>query len=222
MNLSGTPIDYLVAFAAGVLVSFTPCVYPLLPVSVGFIGLKAGGSRAKAFISGLVYASGIALTYSALGVIASLTGTIFGQFSSSPLVRLSMGVVFILFGLSLFDQFSFKSLHLKIPRLKGSGYFSVFLLGAGSALVISPCLTPILGSILFYLGTKKNLLYGATLLLSFAYGMSAILVLATTFSTLLLKLPKSGRWLLYVKWMFTAILLLSGVYFVIDAIWRMQ
>jgi len=191
MNLSCNPIDYLIAFLGGVLISFTPCVYPLIPVSIGYIGVKSSGSKFQGLILSLIYVTGIAVTYSALGLLASLTGTLFGRVSSSPLTYIFAGSVIVVFGLSMLDLFIIPLPNIiKLPGLKKENYLSTFILGLSSGLIVSPCLSPVLGSILVYLATKKNLLYGATLLFSFAYGMGLVLVLAGTFSAVLVNLPE--------------------------------
>lgn len=223
MNLSGNPIDFLIAFFGGVLVSFTPCVYPLIPISAGFIGIRSAGSRAKGLFLSLVYVGGIAVIYSLLGLIASLSGSLFGEISSSPAAYLFAGAVIIFFALFMSDL-----LALRLPRLpelslgRNKGYLPVFLLGLTSGMITSPCLTPVLGSILAYLATKKNLLYGALLLFSFAYGMGFILIIAGAFGSFILGvLPKSGRWTVYVKKLYALILLAMGLYFIYAGLRRL-
>jgi thiol:disulfide interchange protein DsbD len=233
VTLSGNNVDYLVAFLGGIIVSFTPCVYPLIPVSVGYIGASASGSKFKGLGLSLTYVTGVAITYSILGLIAAFTGTTFGKISSSPITYLFIGGIIILFGLSMLDLFViplpqfFKKTNLKKHHSsstkvfnKGHNYLSAFLLGLGSGLIVSPCLTPVLGSILVYLTTKNNLFYGATLLLSFAYGMGLLLVLAGTFSSLLTSIPKSGKWLIYIKRIYAFILIGAGIYFISTGIRR--
>ncbi len=110
---------------------------------------------------------------------------------------------------------------IKLPYFKKQNYFTAFILGLSSGLIVSPCLTPALGTILLYLATKKNLLYGATLLFSFAYGMGLILILVGTFSTLLVNLPKSGKWLDYIKRAGALMLLAAGAYFIFDGFRRL-
>ncbi len=221
MNLSGSPVDYFVAFIGGVLVSFTPCIYPLIPISVGYIGISSGGSKFKGFSLSLVYVTGVAVTYSLLGLLASLTGTIFGRISSNPITYLFVGIIIILLGFSMLDLFTLPIPNkIKLIPLKKQSYLSVFLLGLGSGLIASPCLTPVLGSILLYLAAKKNLLYGAALLFSFAYGMGLILILTGTFSSILLSLPKAGKWTVYVKRISAFIILATGIYFIFVAIRR--
>lgn len=214
MNPSVNSLDYLKAFLGGVGISLTPCIYPLIPITAGYIGANAAGSKLKGFLLSLVYVTGIAITYSILGLFASLSGTIFGRISSHPITYLSVGVLIVFFGLSMSDLFVLHLPVIKPLTLKKKGYFSAFLLGLSSGLVISPCLTPVLGSILLYLTAKKNLAYGATLLFSFAYGMGLILIIVGTFSALLVNLPRSGKWMLYIKRIFSFILIGMGIYFI--------
>lgn len=218
MNLSGSPFDFVLAFAGGVLVSFTPCVYPLIPVSVGYIGVSASGSRLRGLSLSALYVTGIAVTYSLLGLLASLTGTFFGSISANPITRIVVGVIIIIFALSMLDLFAIRLPGIKAPGLKKGNYLSTFLLGLASGLIVSPCLTPVLGSILLYLATKKNMAYGMFLLVSFAYGMGLVLILVGTFSSILVNLPKAGRWLNYIKRFFAVLLIISGLYFIINAI----
>lgn len=215
MNLSGSPLDYLFAFLGGLLLSFTPCVYPLIPISIGYIGINAAGSKLKAFALSLTYVTGIALTYSVLGLLASLTGRIFGVISTHPLTYIVSGAIIVLFGLSMLDIFNITLPRIiKLPGHKKENYFSTFVLGLVSGLMISPCVSPALAAILTYLAAKKNILYGITLLFSFAYGMGLILILAGTFSGLLIGLPKAGKWLAYMKKSGALIILSMGIYFI--------
>lgn len=219
--LSENPVDYLKAFLGGVGISFTPCVYPLIPVIIGYIGIKAGTARLKGFTLSLTYVSGIAVTYSLLGLFASLTGRLFGTISSAPLTYIIVGAVVIFFGLSMLEVFNLSlPAIIKLPVLKESNYFSTFLLGLSSGLIIGPCTAPALGAILLYLATKKNVIYGVTVLFSFAYGMGLVLILAGTFGSLLVKLPKSGKWLVYIKRLGALILLGAGLSFIFTGIRR--
>ena len=165
MNQSGLPVNYFAAFLGGILVSLTPCVYPLIPITAGYIGAGSAGSRFKGFTLSLTYVTGVAITYSILGMLASLTGRLFGQISTHPLTYIIVGVVVIVFGLSMLDLFNipFVNVMKKLPGSEKQNHFGAFLLGISSGLVVSPCLTPALSSILLYLATERNILYGATL-----------------------------------------------------------
>ncbi len=218
MIAQGDSLSYLSAFLGGVLVSFSPCVYPLVPVTLGFIGVKAGASRLKGFLLSLVYVLGLAVTYSVLGLIASLGGRLFGEISSHPASFLVIGNACILAGLSFFDVISFGFSGARLAnKVQKGGYGSSFLLGMASGLVAGPCTAPALGTILLYVANKQNLAYGASLLFVFAYGMGSLLILTGTFSSVFLNLPKSERWFSGVKKLCGFILIGIGEYFIIQA-----
>lgn len=219
MTLQGNFLDYIAVFWGGVLVSFSPCVYPLVPITLSFIGLEAGASRLKGLSLSLVYVLGLAITYSFLGLIASLTGKLFGEISTHPVSFLIIGNACIIAGLTFFDviTINFAGIHM-LNKVKGRGrYVSALLLGAASGLVAGPCTAPALGTILIYVASRQNLLYGASLLFVFAYGMGFLLILVGTFSTVLVNLPKSGEWLTRVKKICGFILIAIGEYFLIRA-----
>lgn len=205
----------------GVGLSFTPCVYPLIPIIVGYIGVTANTTKLRGFILSFSYVSGVAVTYSVLGLFASLTGKIFGQVLSHPIIYILAGIAIVIFGLSLLDVFVLSLPNLvKLPSIKKKDFLSAFFLGLVSGLMVSPCVTPMLGAILLYLATKKNILHGVTLLFTFAYGMGLVLILMGTFSSILVRLPKSGKWSVYIK-KFAALMLIGiGIYFLYNGIRR--
>lgn len=221
MHLLGSPFDFLIAFFGGLLASLSPCVYPLIPISAGYIVGNAQNSKIKGLLLSLFYVTGIAITYSALGVLAVLTGSIFGRFSSNPIVSLIAGILIIIFGLSMFGLFHLHlPLHFKLPANRDGNYVLALLLGIVSGLMISPCLTPILGSILAYLSLTKRIFYGGFLLFCFAYGMGLIFILIGTFGIELVNLPKPGKWLVLIRRIGAALVVLSGIYFIFSAIRR--
>lgn len=218
MNLQGSPVDYLVVFLGGVLASFSPCVYPLIPVTIGVIGIDASRSRFAGFTLSAIYVTGIAFVYALLGLIAVLSGSLFGAISAHPLTRVIAGAVFIFFGLLLWDIFPLKTLQISTGfSLKKKLPWEIFILGLSSGLVISPCTSPILGSILIIVASRKNILYATTLLLTFAYGMGLVLILAGTFSSILLSLSKSAAWTQKIKKLSGLILAGMGAYFILSA-----
>ncbi len=222
MNLQADSLGYLGTFLAGVGMSLTPCIYPLIPVTAGYIGATAAGSKLKGFLLSLIYVTGVAVTYCILGLFASLSGTIFGKISTHPLTYFLVGSIIILFGVSMLDLFTLPLPQcIKLPGPKKQNYLSTFFFGLSSGLAVSPCLTPVLLSILLYLTTKQNILHGITLLLSFAYGMGLILILTGTFSTILLSLPKSGKWMIYLKKLSALVLIGMGLYFIVLSIRRL-
>jgi cytochrome c-type biogenesis protein len=217
----GSPLAYAGAFLGGILVSFTPCIYPVLPVTVGYIGSRRGGSRRRSFLLSAAYAVGMALTYAALGIAAGLSGSVFGEATAHPLSYLLLGNVCILFALSLFDVF-----HLPIPAMfsragaspeKDRGAAGAFVVGLLSGLVVGPCTAPVLGGLLLYVGASGHPFFGATLLFTFALGMGLPVVALGTFAGLLANLPKAGGWTVKVQRGFGVLLLLAGEYLLLEA-----
>ena len=221
MNLSGGPLDYLIVFFGGVLLSFTPCVYPLIPISAAYIGVTAATSKVKGLTLSLSYMAGMALTYSFLGLLACLTGRIFGSLSALPATRLVAGIIILGFGISMLDLINIPLLtFIKLPHLKKGSHISTFVVGVVSGLMIGPCTTPMLGSILVYLTSKKSLFYGTTLLFTFACGMGLLLVVVGMFSSLALRLPKSGHWLVIIKRIGACVVMGMGVVLIINSVRR--
>lgn len=219
MSAQVNNLSFIGAFLGGVLVSFSPCVYPLVPVTLGFIGVKAGSSRLRGLVLSLVYVSGMAVTYSILGLFASLTGKLFGQIASHPVSFLIIGNACIIAGLSFFDiiNMGFTGLRLQNKvKMKGD-ILSVFLLGLVSGLIAGPCTAPALGAILLYVAAKQNIFYGVSLLFVFAYGMGVLLILTGTFSAVLLNFSHSEAWMARLKKVSGFILLVIGEYFLIKA-----
>ena len=218
---AGSPLAYALAFLGGFLVSFTPCVYPILPVTVGYIGSRSGGARRHAFLLSAAYAVGMALTYAALGMAAGLSGSVFGEATAHPLSYLVLGNVCILLALSMFDVFHFSTPAI-LARADGPGSAprgtgGAFIMGLLSGLVVGPCTAPVLGGLLLYVGASGHPVFGATLLFTFALGMGLPVVALGTFAGLLTNLPKAGRWTVKVQRAFGVLLLLAGEYLLLEA-----
>jgi thiol:disulfide interchange protein DsbD len=215
-----SPLAYAAAFSGGILISFTPCVYPVIPILVGYIGSRSGGSRRKGFVLSLAYAVGMAVTYAALGGIAALSGRVFGEASTSPLSNAVVGGICILFALSLFDIYAIplpSFLSRTKPSSWSGGVFGALGIGMASGLVVGPCTAPVLGALLLYVGSRQDVAYGMSLLFLFALGMGVLPVLLGTFTGILAGLPRSGRWLLLVQRGFGILLFLAGGYFLLLA-----
>ena len=220
MQLTGNISDIFVAFWAGVLVSFTPCVYPVMPLTAGFIaGINTKGSKLKGLIISLIYVFGIAITYCTLAVIAALSGKVFGQFQNFPAVHLIVALVLFVFALALMDLIAMPSIGFSFhEHIKTKNIWTVIVFGMASGLVIGPCTAPVLGTLLLYIASKQNIVHGVSLMFLFSYGVGASLILVGTFTGLLSNLPKSGPWLVAIKKAGGLILLLAAIYFLIRGV----
>jgi len=146
MVMHGNIFDLFIAFGAGVLVSFTPCVYPLLPITVATIaGANTQKTRVAGFLLSLVYTLGLAITYSILAIIAGLTGIVFGVIQNSPWVSVAIANFFLLFALIMLDVIPFPTFGLGGGKGVSKGVLSVLLMGIASGLIVGPCTAPVLG-----------------------------------------------------------------------------
>jgi thiol:disulfide interchange protein DsbD len=208
----------VISLAAGVATSFTPCVYPLIPITVGFIGAKGSTTRIRGFYLSLMYVLGLAIVYSSLGAFAALTGKLFGQIQTNPWAYLVVANICIIFGLAMLDviniQFTWFA-RFGVAEAKTKGGISAILLGGSSALIAAPCAAPVLGVLLTYVGTKQNVLLGIAMLFSYAFGMGFLLILIGTFAGLLTSLPRSGDWMVRIKKGFGIMMIIVGEYFLI-------
>ena len=220
MNLTGTFLDFIIVFMAGILISFTPCLYPVMPITAAVIaGANAKGTRMAGFVLSCVYVFGLAVSYSILGIVAVLTGSFFGSFQASPYASFIIAAILIFFSLVMADLVRLPVLDLGIQgKIKPRNIFGVFLMGAASGFVVGPCTAPVLGTLLLYVASKKNLFHAASLLFVFSYGVGFSLILIGTFSGLLARLPRSGIWLDRVKKFCAAALFLIGIFFLGKAI----
>ena len=219
--LAGSPFAFAIAFAGGVATGFTPCTYPVLPVTVGYLGSRAGGSRGRTILLSAAYVLGMATAYAALGMAAAMTGRVFGEATAHPLAYLVSGNVCIVLSLALFDVVRFPTpaflSHLAGAGSRSGGAGGAFLVGAVSGIVVGPCTAPVLGAVLLYVGSSGHPAFGATLLFTFALGMGLPVVALGAFAGLLGRLPRSGAWLSRVKAGFGVLLLLAGEYLLLEA-----
>jgi cytochrome c-type biogenesis protein len=211
---------YVAAYLAGVLVSFTPCIYPVIPITAAVIGGQRDISGARGFVLSLFFVLGLALTYTALGVFAALTGKLFGTIQTRPLTLGVLGGLFILMGLAMLDVFQL-SLERYAPRgLTGgnrTGIFGSFMIGVTSGFILGPCTAPVLAVILGVVAARQSIFFGGSLLFVFSLGVGSLLVLVGTFAGILASLPKSGAWMTGVKKLSGIVMLAAGAYFLYSA-----
>lgn len=221
---AGSLAAIFVVFAAGVLTSFTPCVYPMIPVTVTYIGGAAAGNRRRAVALSLTYVLGLALMYAGLGVAAALLGKIFGEFTRNPWVYAAVGAIIFALGLAMMDVFTIPALmtNLQGQGARRGGFVGAALMGVAAGFVAAPCTAPVLGLLLAYVGQTRNVVWGGSLLFVFALGLGLLLMLLGIFSGLLTSLPKAGVWMVRVKKAFGVAMLIIGVIFFWQAIgmWR--
>jgi thiol:disulfide interchange protein DsbD len=212
----------LTLFVAGVATSLTPCIYPMIPITAGIIAATAdrGKSRWRTVRLTLTYVLGLALLYALLGMLAGLSGSLFGTVASSFWARLAIGNLLLLFALAMLDVIPVAApqrLVAWVGNLGGGSYPAVFLLGATSGIVAAPCGAPAFAVVLTWVATTQSAALGFLYLFVFSLGMTALLVVVGVFSGTLAALPKSGRWMLWIKRAAGVIMLLMAEYYFVQA-----
>ena len=218
-DLSRPLVALPLLFGAGVLTSLTPCIYPMIPITVALVGGESTGTRSRwrPFALTISYAIGLALVYALLGLIAGLSGTLFGTVSTNPWLLFAMGNLLLLFALVMLD-----ALPLSIPTWvmqrasqagsKG-GLGGAFGMGAASGVVAAPCGAPVMAAVLTWVGTTRSASLGFIYLFVFSLGMTALLVVVGTFSGALARLPKAGVWMVWVKRLFAIVMIGAAEYY---------
>jgi thiol:disulfide interchange protein DsbD len=209
-------------FGAGLVTSLNPCIYPMIPITAGTLaGVDAQGrSRRRTVALTLTYVTGLALFYATLGLIAGLTGSLFGTIGSSWWARLALGNVLLVFALAMLDV-----IPIRVPErlaawagsLGGGSYPAVFLLGATSGIVAAPCGAPAFAVVLTWVATTQSAVLGFVYLFVFSLGMTALLVVVGLFSGTVAALPRAGAWMTWIKKAAGAVLLLMAEYYFVKA-----
>jgi cytochrome c-type biogenesis protein len=190
-----TPLSIGIIFAAGLLTSLTPCMLSMLPITIGYIGGYETKSRWQAAIQSTWFSLGLATTLAGLGIVAAVVGKVYGQVGIGlPIV---VSVIAILMGLNLLE-----ALPLRLPAWGGMEWISKdlpegvrsYLIGLTFGLVASPCSTPVLATLLAWITTTQDPLLGSMLLLAYATGYVAPLIVAGTFTASIKKILELRRW----------------------------
>ena len=219
--LSNSPLLAIATlFGAGLLTSLTPCIYPMIPITASILAGTTGQARSRGRVIGvtLTYVVGLALFYAILGLVAGLTGQLFGTVGANPWVRFAVASLLVVFGLAMLDV-----IPMTLPQrlvqwsggLRGGTYPAVFVLGATSGIVAAPCGAPAFGVVLTWVAGTQSAMLGFIYLFVFSLGMTAILVAVGLSSGTLAALPRAGPWMVRIKQVAGVVMLaMAGYYFI--------
>ena len=207
-------------FGAGLLLTFTPCVLPMIPILSGIIvGEGRDATRTRAFALSFAYVVGMSVTYTGIGVGAALSGNLLSAALQNPWVLSAFAAVFVLLALSMFGFYELQmpaGFHTRITkassRLKGGHLGAVVLMGVLSAAIVSPCVAAPLAGVLLYISQTRDVLLGGVALFAMSVGMGVPLILVGVFEGVFL--PKSGHWMRSVKHFFGVMLLAVAIWIV--------
>lgn len=207
-----------IIFLFGILTSLTPCVYPVIPLTMAFIGASTGNDnkgKLRPFILSVFLVLGIAITYSILGVLAGLSGSLFGQAFQNPILIGIFTAFFVALALSMFGYFDImipSSIANKLQVSK-KGYFGALLVGMGTGILAAPCAGPIVAALLTWIGNTRSIAKGFLFMFVYALGMGILFVIIGTFTGVLNSLPKSGNWMNKVKYFFGILFIFAAALF---------
>lgn len=206
-------------FLFGLLTSITPCVYPLIPITLSIFGATEQQSRARSFWLSLCYVMGIALTYTILGSLSASTGALFGAHLGSFWVLIPVSLVLLIIALNTLEVLhgSYVSkFQTMASRVGGKGASGAFVMGTVSGVVAAPCVGPFLAVLLVVAASTASASWGALLFFFYALGLGVPFLILGTFSGLINRIPRSGNWLLLVKFVL-AVLLFDVILFLLQA-----
>lgn len=220
LESAGLLFSILIVFLGGLALNLTPCVYPLIPITVGYFGGQSEGRTSRLFLLGLLYVLGMALTYSVIGVVTALSGAVFGALLQNVLVVIAISLVLFALSLSMFGLYEFKlpdSLVMKAGGARG-GSFGAFFMGLTMGVVAAPCIGPFVLGLVTYVGAKADPMLGFLLFFSLAVGLGLPYLVLALFSGKIKSLPRAGFWMEAVKHIFGFILLGMALYFLLPLI----
>ncbi len=220
MDSNGS-LTLLGVFFMGLGLNLTPCVYPMLSITVSLFGANQEINRGRAFLKAVIYVLGIATTYSSLGVVTAFTGGFFGAFLQSRWVLLGISALFAFLALSMFGFYSLQApawLLNKVTGKRAAGLFGIYLSGLLVGVFAAPCIGPPVLALLAFVATKGNPVFAFSVFFVMSLGLGLPYLILGIFSSLLSKLPRSGVWLVWVDRLFGSILISFSAFYLILAL----
>ncbi len=223
--LAGQNMTFALAlcFVSGILTSFTPCVYPMIPITINIFGrISQRHQRSRSFDFhtfgvAAVYVGGMCVTYSIIGLVAGMTGSLFGKLLQSPVMLGFLCLLFLTLALGQMGLFKVAVPSFIQNKLTSIGntenLLGIFLMGLISGLIVSPCVGPVIGGILAFVFESSNAMKGTLYFFSFSLGLGLLFLLIGGFSGLLNRLPRSGSWMTRVNLFLAGLMLIASGYY---------
>ncbi len=215
LESNGIIIGLVIVFLGGLALNLTPCVYPLIPITIGYFGGQSEGKTSRLFLMGLLFVLGMAVTYSIVGVVTSLSGAVFGALLQNPIVILLIVAIFVVLSLSMFGVYEFKVPDKLVAKAGGAkgGFYGAFFMGLTMGIVAAPCIGPFVIGLVTYVAAKGDPYFGFLMFFVLALGLGLPYLFLAIFSGKIKSLPRAGEWMEAVKHVFGFILLGMALYF---------
>jgi len=208
------PLLLVTVFFGGLALNLTPCVFPLIPITIGFFSQQTKGGTGSSFGLAFAYFIGIALTYSVLGVLAALGGAIFGGALQNPIVVVVIVLVLLALSASMFGAWEIRPPAWAMQASGGrSGMLGALIMGLLMGIIAAPCIGPFVIGLLTFVGQKGDPVFGFFVFFALAAGLGLPYLVLGTFTGLLNRLPASGMWMIGVRKVFGVILIAMAAYF---------
>lgn len=210
----GDSISIFIIFLSGIALNLTPCVYPLIPITISYFGARSGQITRKPYLHALIYVLGIAITNSILALIASATGSVLGFMLQSPFITIGISIFLLALALSLFDLWEIRiprKIAQRLSRQLG-GYKGSFFIGLLFGIFAAPCAGPFIIGLMIYVAKEVDPITGFLYFLSLSLGMGIPIGILATLSGMISKLPLGDRWMLWIKRLLAWILIFMSVY----------
>ncbi len=217
LESNGILIGLVLVFLGGLALNLTPCVYPLIPITIGYFGGQSEGKTSRLFLMGLLFVLGMAVTYSVVGVVTSLSGAVFGALLQNPVVILIIAAIFVVLSLSMFGVYEFKVPDKLVAKAGGAkgGFYGAFFMGLTMGIVAAPCIGPFVIGLVTYVAAKGDPYFGFLMFFVLALGLGLPYLFLAIFSGKIKSLPRAGEWMEAVKHVFGFILLGMALYFLL-------
>jgi len=210
-------LSFILVFLGGLALNLTPCVYPLIPITLGYFGGQSESKTSRLFALAVIYVTGMAITYSVIGVVTALSGSLFGALLQNPFVLIGIALVLVALSLSMFGLYEFQlpaSWMAKFGEAR-SGYFGALFMGLTMGIVAAPCIGPFVVGLLTFVGAKGDPVFGFFIFFVLALGLGFPYIFLAVFSGKIKSLPRSGEWLIAVKKIFGFVLIGMAIYFLL-------
>ncbi|MCD6205333.1 MAG: thioredoxin family protein [Candidatus Marinimicrobia bacterium] len=212
----GVFLTFILIFLGGLGLNLTPCVYPLIPITMSYFGGQTAGKSGKRLVLALLYVLGIAIVNSTLGTLAALTGGLLGSFMANPVVLIAIAAILVALSLSMFGVYEFgvPSFMMNLGGGSRSGYPGALIMGLTMGIVAAPCIGPFVIGLLTYVASTGNPLVGFSMFFTLSMGLGLPFIFLAFFSSKIDSLPRSGEWMVGVRIIFGLILVGMALYFI--------
>jgi thiol:disulfide interchange protein DsbD len=203
-------------FLAGLATSLTPCVFPMIAITVSVFGARQAKTKLEGAKLSTSFVLGIATLFTPLGVVAGLSGDLFGAALASAWVLIPLAAIFLALAASMFGAFELNlppALQNKLSGVGGVGTLGAFLFGLVSSIIAAPCTGPVVGALLSWIGTTRSVAFGGLAMFVYALGLGTLTWIVGTFA---ISLPKSGAWVEWTKSVFGIVMIVAALYYLRD------